>query len=327
MKSPDTPDRIEGDPDDRFIRDVFGARLKALKKTGGDHCPVAETLLDFHEGNLDAARYRETEDHLTVCPFCLDALDALRRAEEPVPEQATIPVRWLSVEKALDRSFQASLGRSSAFKAERPSEPDRRAAGRPAGKTGAGFWAAVFKPRHLVYSGALAAAGVLILYSAAFLSRGPYFSLARMEPERLGRMRSESIPSALTEGLNRYDEGRYHQAVILLERAVRTEPADYQARYYLGLSRIAAAEKKLPGLPYRFDAAEVGKGITDLEQALLLARDNDYYEADCRWILGKAFLMRGDVVGARNEFRRILQLKQPDGARKEAAQKMLSALR
>jgi tetratricopeptide (TPR) repeat protein len=328
MKSTKPTDGIESDPDDRFIRDVYGTRLKALKNTDWDRCPPAEILLDFHQGNLKAARRRKTEDHVIVCPFCLDALEALRRAEESAPEHEKITLDWSSVEKALNKRVYMSLGPVAVQDGERSSAPDRNTVRHTAaGRTWRTFWVDIFKPRHLVYSGAFAVTGVLILYSSAYLSRGPYFSMARMDPERLGRLRSEVTLSDFTEGMNRYEQGKYNQAVVLLDRAIRTHPADYTARYYLGLSRLAAAEKRLPGLPYRFDAAEVEKGIFDLQKALLLARDNAYYQEDCLWYLGKAFLMRGDKGRARDEFNAILRMQTSPPSRREEAEKMISALR
>jgi tetratricopeptide (TPR) repeat protein len=254
-------------------------------------------------------------------------LEALRRAEESAPEHEKIPLDWPSVEKALDKRVYTSLGQAAVQDGERRSAPDQKTVRHPAGRTRRTFWADIFKPRHLVYAGALAVTGVLILYSYVYLARGPYFSMARTTPERLGRLRSEVTLSDFTEGLNRYEQGKYNQAVVLLDRAVRTHPADYVARYYLGLSRLAAAEKRLPGLPYRFDATEVEKGIFNLQKALLLARDNAYYQEDCLWYLGKAFLMRGDKGRARDEFNAILRLQTSPLSRREEAEKMISALR
>ena len=103
-------------------------------------------------------------------------------------------------------------------------------------------------------------------------------------------------------------------------------PDHYATRYLLGISRLAGAERGLPGLPYRFDRTEVRQGMEDLEKALVLAGDNAYYRADCLWYLGKASLMAGDRKRAMVVFSGLRRMNLQDSERPGQAARMLTSL-
>ena len=66
--------------------------------------------------------------------------------------------------------------------------------------------------------------------------------------------------------------------------------------------------------------------IKYLEKAFLLSRENQFYQEDCYWFLGKAYLMIEDVDNAKIQFTNILNLDKINLMRKENAREMLSAL-
>lgn len=86
------------------------------------------------------------------------------------------------------------------------------------------------------------------------------------------------------------------------------------------------ARVELLGVPYRFDRKKVRQGIKYLENALSLAGDNAFYQEDCLWYLGKAYLMLGDLEKARQHFEQIVNLPQPNLLRRNDARSMVQKI-
>ena len=59
----------------------------------GEHVSV-EKLVDFQEGDLEAAAAREVEQHLLACPACAAEVRELERFDEEIP-----PEEWMTDEE------------------------------------------------------------------------------------------------------------------------------------------------------------------------------------------------------------------------------------
>ena len=128
------------------------------------------------------------------------------------------------------------------------------------------------------------------------------------------------------EKLQKLCHGKYKKAIEKFDIFLKDNPDNYTTNYYLGLSFLNIAKAGLPGLPFKFDRLKVNKGIKYLEKAFLLSRENQFYQEDCYWFLGKAYLMIEDVDNAKIQFTNILNLDKINLMRKENAREMLSAL-
>ena len=183
-------------------------------------------------------------------------------------------------------------------------------------------------PRIIAYAGSVAILLVISLYSITYFSRSNYFYLTEIEPERQITLRTETTASsALTEGLELFADGKYKKAIEEFDTFLKNNPDNYSANYYLGLSFLNTSKEGLPGLPYKFDRQKVNKGIKYLKKALLLSRDNQFYQEDCYWFLGKAYLMIKKSDKAKIQFNKILNLDKINLMRKEDVREMLSVLK
>jgi tetratricopeptide (TPR) repeat protein len=186
---------------------------------------------------------------------------------------------------------------------------------------------AVFKPRRLVWAGAFVVVVIACLYSYTFLTRPASVQLADIETDKVELLRSTTtISTTLREGLNAFERGNYNQAIKKLNEYVQSNPQYYRANYYLGLSYLMKSKRSLPGLQYGFDEKETESGIRYLKKALQFAEENQFYQEDCYWYLGQAYVMLGELDVAKGLFHNILLLDQQNLTRKDAAREMVSLI-
>jgi tetratricopeptide (TPR) repeat protein len=300
--------------------------LGSLKNDDPRKCPPPDLLTRFHGGELSGRARRGVEDHVAFCPLCLRALEALQTAEEPGAENAFSPRKWGLIEKALNQKFHERMRETAAVPPDRRTAPDETAPFRATVKDRMERLKDFFSAGRVAFAAAFVVLLIAGLYAYAYFGRDRMFTLARVEPEKTLLLRSGPARSAFDKGLELYGRGKYGRAVVQFETCVKSDPDQYAPHYYLALSRLAGAEVRMMGLGYRFDGLEVGKAIGDLQKALILAGDNDFYRADCHWHLGKAFLMRGEAEKAKEHFSGILRLSRHDRPHWVEAEKMLSRL-
>ncbi len=314
------------DRDADAFEQAYGRRLAEMRKKPPEACPAAEVLARYYHEELSKTERKTVEDHINLCPFCLEAVVQLREAEKHAAEEPAQPVGWAEIEKALDRDFYSRLesasgplGRSTEISDQRE---QRRATFAEKLRSGWAQW--LWRPQGLAYAGAAALVVIASLYTYAYLSRGPYFQLARIEQKHVSSVRAAvGAPDDMREGLRLFRQGDYQAAIARLKGYVETAPASFSANYYLGLSHLYQAPVGLPALPYKFNQRHVDLAISYLQKALALAQDNQFYQEDCYWYLGKAYLMKGDPEKAREQFQNILSLSRPNLMRKDQARKIL----
>jgi tetratricopeptide (TPR) repeat protein len=313
--------------DDRYIRGLLQQGIKAEPWDGEEPCPAPDLLAGYFNGELSRRMRRRIEDHVILCHACMKALDALQKTGPDEIEGEETPRNWSAIEKAMDKRFYGLMQKVPADSGRRISGEGRKTSPKWMEEIRRIVSDVMLHPRRLVIAGSLAVVALVNIYAFAYIGRDRYFQYARVKPEELPRMRTETAESAFNEGLRLYERKRYGKAIVRLSAAVNANPDQYAPQYYLGLSYLGAAESGLPGLPYKFRESDVNKGIGRLEKALVLSEGNFYYKADCSWYLGKACLMIHDVEKARAHFIRIVELNGPDSFRRDQALKMLSELR
>jgi tetratricopeptide (TPR) repeat protein len=314
------------DHDADAFEQAFGQRLAEMRKKSPDDCPTAEVLARYFQDELSRTEREAVEDHIDLCPVCLEAVVQLREAERQPAKESAQPVDWAEIEKALDRDFYSRLESASGPPERRAEIIDRREQRRVSlAEQLRSAWAQLlWRPQGLAYAGVAALLVVASLYTYAYLSRGPYFQLARIEQEHVSPVRAAAdAPEDFREGLQLFRDGDYEAAIARLEGYVEAAPSSFPANYYLGLSHLYEAPAGLPAFPYKFDQQHVDQAILYLQKALALAQDNQFYQEDCYWYLGKAYLMKGDLERAREQFRNILTLTRPNLMRKGQAREMI----
>jgi tetratricopeptide (TPR) repeat protein len=289
-----------------------------------DRCPEPAKLYSYFKNELALAERTALEAHIDICPACTTALLALIEAEQVSTETAAEPAPWDQIEQELDNRFQ------------RYAKPISRPSAKKAGVSKVGslflekgilFLELFSRSRAVAYSGAAIALCIVSIYSYAWLSRPGYFHLVHLEKERTALLRSEPGPSGvLQEGLAWYHQGRYSVAIEKLTIFVQRDTSNYIVYYDLGRSYLFNAKTGLPGFAFKYDKMQVRQGIRHLEKALRLSDGNQFYQEDCYWSLGMAFLMLGDFNASREYFARIQNLTYPNLSRQEEARQIIKQI-
>ncbi len=303
----------------------YRALLRELNNADSSHCPPAEQLQRYVNGELSRREARVMEDHLNTCSFCQTALQRLKSQETKEAKAMETQQDWAEIEKGLDEKFYSSL-KSTNFSVSKK-EPVPGNWYRPIYSKWQDLRAFFTSPKALVAAGSLALLLFLGLYSAAYLSRPAYFKLAEFRQEEPVILRSQAASSPLMEGLFSFRQKNYRASIAKLTSYWAAHPDNYSAAYYLGLSYLLNAKKGLPGMAYGFKKSEVRKGIDYLQKALALSEQNNFYKEDCHWYLGKAFLMMGDKTRAIQHFTAITALQQSNLMRKREAERMILELK
>jgi tetratricopeptide (TPR) repeat protein len=312
---------------DRKLRGLLQRGLKAPLRDAAEPCPSPDLLAGYFNRELSGGMRRRVEDHMILCHACMKALDALRRAGPVEIESSESPRNWPLLEKAMDRRFYDRLKKIPAISKKRVSEEWGKSLLESLKETRRKIQVILFRPKSLIVAGSFAAVALVCVYTGAYFSRDRYFLLSRVKQEELPRMRAETTESIFNEGLRLYEQADYGKAIVRLSAAVDANPDHYAPRYYLGLSFLGGAEVKLPGLPYKFRKSDVKLGIGVLERALVLGGDNVFYQADCHWYLGKAYLMIQEVEKARAHWAQLVELGPSESERVNEARKLLSEIR
>jgi tetratricopeptide (TPR) repeat protein len=288
----------------------------ALQNDDSERCPPPGLLQRYCTLRAGKRERRRIEEHLDLCPACLEAVQQLMSTggeETPV-----MTSRWAAVEEKLDEKVYSFLRAFQAVPAEAgKGRADRR---RRRLKWFAGV---LFGGRRFVTAGLISAAVLCGLFGAAYLRRPAYYQLAR--PDRFSRpaIRSAlSVSNDFTDGLDLFFNKKYGGAVIRLNDYHIENPDDFSGAYYLGLSYLYDATVRWMGLGYAFNQEKAEKAVFTLEKGLLLCGENLFNQEDCRWYLGKAYLMQGELTKALEQFRAIAGMKQPNLMRREEAENM-----
>jgi tetratricopeptide (TPR) repeat protein len=286
-----------------------------------DQCPAPAELYRYFSKELASTEMAALEAHIDICPACTTALLALLAAEQENTETATMPAQWDQIEQELDNRFHQYVRPTSR---QKPAKIDVSKKRSLLINKGMSFLQLISRPRTVAYSGAVIVLLIVSLYSYAWFSRPGYFQLVYLEKERNSVLRSESLQQGvLQEGLALYHNGNYSAAIDKFKAVLQQDPANYIAQYELGRSHLFVARTGLPGFPFRYDQSQVSQGIRHLKEALRLSNGNQFYQEDCYWNLGMAFLMLGDFAASGDYFNRIENLTHPNLSKREKARQMI----
>ena len=241
-------------------------------------------------------------------------------------EKKSLIKNWNDIEKELDDKFYSALDSISISGVESTGIPQWKKYFKLIQKSWLRFLDSFLTPKVLALAGSLAILLVISIYSIAYINRSDLFYLAELETEKQVSLRTEAGTSSLTEGLQSFDDGKYKTAIEKFQFYLQKNPENYSANFYIGLCFLNISKTGLPGLAYKYNESEVKKGITYLNSALSFVNENQYYQEDCYWYLGKAYLMIEDVHNAKLQFNKIINLGRINSLREEKAREMISVL-
>lgn len=301
-------------------KDDLDSFLKGLPFEPSD-CPDAGSLLNYFSDELRPEEMKRVDQHLDSCPACLTVLQRLRQSSEEATA-ASPPDDWATIARKMDRVVYSHLDAMDSGKGNRPRE---------AGlfskiiNAAASVLDGLLKPA-IVYASLVFILGLGGVSSYAYFSRPNWFSLAQIQTDQQVTLRTAIPKGDFAEGLNHYRGGRFTLAHEQFMVAIENNPQNYFANYYAALTFLHEAERTLLGVSYEFDPVKVNSGIKYLKDALALAADNNFYRQDCLWLLGKAFLMKGDLDEAQKRFEQILELDVRDSGVRQKVTELLQRL-
>lgn len=284
---------------------------KLLRKTLSANENVAcndNLLVDYHHNELDAQMREIMENHLDSCPACLALLSQLREAETTTPEVTD----WHQIQTRMDNRVRPFLdGLSQQKKVARDGLFER-------------FLIWLAKPIPVVAT-LTAICGLFLAgtYGYALMSRPAAFHLAQITLEVPAVTRGQDTQDDLMTGLELMQQHNYAAASLKIGAFIRKNPEQFQALFYLGLCKLKLAEESVLWIKSGFNVEFANAGLDYLEAAYRLTGDNPFYQEDCLWYLGKAYLMLGQKAAALEKFSVIVNLPAQNILRRERAEEMI----
>jgi tetratricopeptide (TPR) repeat protein len=162
-----------------------------------------------------------------------------------------------------------------------------------------------------VYAGVAAFVVVFALIVIMLPPASPYASLASIrEFDFSATVRGVELAD-VEAALEHYREGRYQEAIKLLERYVRAFPRSEllgYAHYSAGAAYLRWSEWDMIPAYVIFDQERVREGIEHLQWAVRIS-SNSRLEEDARWLLAKGYLMLSDREAAGRQLQAIEKMR------------------
>ncbi|MGH7495953.1 MAG: tetratricopeptide repeat protein [bacterium] len=300
---------------------------RSKRKTSGP-CPQPEDLIAYHQRELPAERMDSLREHFAWCEKCASELLQLTDffallAEAPATSERGHEVRWRKIAWAMARSAEGAIAK-----------PEFKIA-KWTGAVSAGVrdFARRLWPRPLLI---FVPALVLLIFAGRWyaLSQKPrywdnprYQALISPTGEVSSSLRSDSDPAAdpVEQAKNLIRRGDFEQAGSRLRKYVAAHQDDWRAHYLLGLAHLSGA-RRIFIIDFYFDRNELDRAIASLQRAHKNAGQNEAAAEEIFWMLGRAYLMRGDYTKAADHYRAILRMQYPAQVRRLEAEKALRDL-
>ncbi|MBN2103153.1 zf-HC2 domain-containing protein [bacterium] len=297
-----------------------------LQNDDMNQCLSSDLLQRYARRRLSKKDRIRMEDHLDVCPACLAAYEQLiilgKGQNEPDCTSDKV-----TAEPHTDQKVYDFLSVYQSEFTDTGNETDHSPADKRLSRSAGWILEGLFKPRRIIIAGLVSLVVLCMTYGVALIRRPAYYYLAELDPYTAFTMRSSIRPSTgFLEGLDLLTHQQYKQAIVKFEQHLAVYPDHFQAQYFVGLSHLLDATVRWLGMGYAFDHEKADSAVSALEKALMLCQENRYYVEDCRWYLGKAYLMKGDFGKAYEQFRRIAETDQPGLVRRKDAAVMMQNL-
>ncbi len=264
---------------------------------------AAPTEPDYDQMRLSGVEIQQIEGHVRTCPRCRLAVDSILEqyrevdiflAEAGVPPLPIIkPSSRVSVRLELERAWMRAKK------------------------------ALVSIPPYPTAGVALGCLLIVLLWMGPLL-RDPYHQLAFVEATETSFLTRDS-GSALTGGIELMNEGRYSEALTLLEQF---SAGDSDARlvtyahYLSGFALLCEAKTEVFGRVLAYSEPRLDRAIEHLRIVTESGQSTRLRE-DAFWLLGKAELMKRDPERALEALREVEQF---EGRRAREARELIEAV-
>ncbi len=258
---------------------------------------------DYDQARLSGEEIQQIEGHVSACPRCRLAVDSIitqdHEMDRFLAEAGVPPVSidraslWVLVRGGLERALSRA---KNVF---------------------------IFPPSYP----AGVALGVLLVIVVMWTSpwlRDPYHQLTFVEATETSFL-TRDAGSALADGISLMNEGRYSEAITLLEPFSDGESDDRlrnYAHYISGLAWVYEARTEVFGRVLVYSESRLDRAIEHLETVTESSQNGRVLE-DAYWLLGKAHLMKQDADRALEAFTEVEQL---EGRRAVEARQLIQAI-
>ena len=265
---------------------------------------AAPTEPDHDQMRLSGVEIQQIEGHVRTCPRCRLAVDSILEqyrevdiflAEAGVPPLPIIkPSSRVSLRLELERAWMRAKK------------------------------ALVSIPPYPTAGVALGCLLIVLLWMGPWL-RDPYHQLAFVEATETSFLTRDS-GSALTGGISLMNEGRYSEALTLLEQF---SAGDSDARlvtyahYLSGFALLCEAKTEVFGRVLAYSGPRLDRAIEHLRIVTESGQSMRLRE-DAFWLLGKAELMKREPARALEALREVEQI---EGRRAREARELIEAVR
>jgi hypothetical protein len=249
---------------------------------------------DYDLVRLSGREVQRIEGHVSECPRCRLAVESIveqyREIDRLLGEAGIPPVPivrpslWVLVRDELERALLRAKN------------------------------ALISTPSFPTAFVALGVVLIAIVWMGPWL-RDPYHELAFVEVTEASFLTRDS-GSALTQGMTLMNEGRYSEALALLEQFSDSESSQSSqsderllsyAHYLSGLAWVYEAKSEVFGRVLSYSDARLDRAIAHLESVTRSGQTGRVQE-DAYWLLGKAHLMKKDPHRAVEAFSEVEQL-------------------
>lgn len=268
---------------------------------------AAPTEPDYDQVRLSGVEIQQIESHVSECPRCRLAVDSIITqyhemdrflAEAGVPPLSiNRPSLWVLVRDGLERA----LSRAKNVFIFPPSYPAGVALG--------------------------VLLGIIVVWMSPWL-RDPYHELTLVEATETNFL-TRDTGSALADGISLMNEGRYSEAIALLEPISDGESSDElddrlrnYAHYLSGLAWVYEARTEVFGRVLAYSETRLDRAITHLERVTASSQNGRVLE-DAYWLLGKAHLMKQDPDRA---IEALTEVEHIEGRRAGEARQLIEAI-
>lgn len=264
---------------------------------------AAPTEPDYDQKQLSGVEIQQIEGHVSTCPRCRLAVDSILEqyrevdillTEAGVPPVALIkPSSRVSVRLELERAWMRAKNALTSI------------------------------PPYPTAGVALGCLLIVLLWTGPWL-RDPYHQLAFVEASETSFLTRDS-GSALTGGISLMNEGRYSEALALLDQFSAGD-ADARlvtyAHYLSGFALLCEAKTEVLGRVLAYSGPRLERAIEHLRIVTESGQSTRLRE-DAFWLLGKAELMKREPARALEALREVEQL---EGRRARAARELIEAV-
>ena len=264
---------------------------------------AAPTEPDYDQARLSGQEIQQIESHVRECPRCRLAVDSITTQYHEMdrflveagipPLPFTQPSWWVSLRDGLARALSQARN------------------------------VLIFPPSYPAGVAFGVLLGIVVVWMGPWL-RDPYHQLTLVEATETSFL-TRDAGSSLADGISLMNQGRYSEAIPLLEPFSDGEADDRlrnYAHYLSGLAWVYEAKTEVFGRVLAYNESRLDRAVEHL-QTVTESSQNGRVLEDAYWLLGKAYLMKQDADRA---IEALTEIEHIEGRRAVEARQLIEAI-